>query len=73
MKLDAAVMPDLKIVAYSVDSNLKVRTDYGSNHGEGRVPIFDVKVWIQETSPGESQVLHIHYITDISWNLLIAC
>ena len=71
MKLDEAVMSELKIVADSVDPNLKVTTDYGSNHGDDRVPILDVKVWIQETSPGEWQILHTHYIKDVSSRMLM--
>ena len=53
--LDKLAMSEVKPLADSVDESLNVSTDCGSNHRDGKTPILDVKVWIEEVQPNVSK------------------
>ena len=44
-------LTEVKPLADSVDESLNVSTDCGSSHRDGKTPILDVKVWIEEVQP----------------------
>ena len=49
---DRSMMIKLKALADSIDPNLKATTDVGSNHEDGRLPILDLKVWMEGSISG---------------------
>ena len=66
---DQSMMARLKILADSIDPNLKATTDVGSNHDHRRMPILDLNVWIEET--GTFVIMHTHYIKEVSSRLVM--
>ena len=67
---DQLMMRKLKALADSIDPNLKATTDVGSNHEDGRLPILDLKVWIQSIS-GVYTIMHSHYIKEVASKLVM--
>ena len=61
----------MKEIADGIDPCIKVTTDCGLNHADGKVPILDVKVWIGVSSLGEVKVLHTHYMKDVSSRVMM--
>ena len=68
---DREVMQRMKEIADSIDPSIKVTTDCCSNHGDGKTPILDVKVWIGRSSKGVVKVLHTHYMKEVSSRLVM--
>ena len=63
---DRVVMERLKTLANTIDPCLKVTTDCCSNHEDRKVPILDVRVWIDKTSEDEWFILHSHYMKEVA-------
>ena len=40
--------------------------DYPSNYEDGKMPLLDLKVWIQEGDDGSSRIIHEFYSKDVS-------
>ena len=68
---DASVMKRVKLLAESIDENLKISTDCCSNHSDGRLPILDVKVWIGSDESGQTRIMHTHYMKEVSNRMVI--
>ena len=61
-----AVMVRVKAIAETIDENLKVTTDSGDEHADGKVPIMDLKVWIGRVGEDVVKVLHTHYMKEVA-------
>ena len=68
---DIAMMEKMKTIADSIDPSLTVTYDIGANHEDERMPILDLKVWIEEVSPQRYLMLHTHYTKEVSSKLVI--
>ena len=68
---DRSMMLKLKALADSIDPSLKATTDVGSNHEDGRLPILDLKVWIEESISGIYTIMHSHYIKEVASKLVM--
>ena len=60
-----------KQIAETIDSNLKVTTDTTTNYEDRRLPILDVKVWIGNDRNGDTRILHMHYLKDVTTRSVI--
>ena len=40
--------------------------DYPSNYEDGKMPLLDLKVWVQEGGDGSSRIVHEFYTKDVS-------
>ena len=60
------MMEKLKALANSIDPNLSVTYDFGLNHADERMPILDLKVWIEEVSKDRFMMLHTHYVKEVA-------
>ena len=54
---DRRTMQVIQSIANSIDESIRITFDVPSNHEDGRVPILDVKVRIDETN----RIEHIFY------------
>ena len=64
-------MEKIKQIAETIDSNLKVTTDTTTNYEDRRLPILDVKVLIGNDRNGDTRILHIHYLKDVTTRSVI--
>ena len=46
--------------------------DFLTNYPENRLPILDLKVWIEEVQPGVHKIITSHYIKDVSTRAVIS-
>ena len=56
----------IKKLAESIDDCIKVKTDECKNYCDGRMPILDLKVWIQECKDKERRIVYCHYMKDVA-------
>ena len=68
---DQVIMAQLKAIIGQIDPSIKVTTDCSSNHEDERLPILDVKVWVDDLEEGESKLLHSHYMKPVSSRMLM--
>ena len=59
---DARTMRVFKEIGDTIHPSIKLETDYPTNHEDGKVPILDLKIWVNE----EGVILHEHYMKPIS-------
>ena len=59
-------MKQVKLLADEIDPVLNVTIDYSSNHGDGRLPVLDLRVWIGENKEGVYKVLYSHYMKEVA-------
>jgi len=62
---DEITMTTFKDIAESVHNSIKLKVDYPSNYNDSKIPILDLKVWVEETCNG-ARVMYEHYEKDIS-------
>ena len=58
-----------KYVANNIHPSIEVEVDYPSLHKDDKIPILDVKVWVEERD-GCEVVLHEFYTKEISLKLV---
>ena len=70
---DRRVMKRVKDMADGIHPSIQVEIDCGYNHVErkGRLPVFDVEVWVGETEDGMLKILYSHYMKDVSSRLVM--
>ena len=67
---DELTMGVFKTLAESIHNSIKLKVDYPSNHEDGKIPILDLKMWIQETESG-NKIMYEHYEKDIASKAVI--
>ena len=55
-------MSILKQVGDSIHHSIKLETDYPTNHPDGKVPILDLKLWVDS----RGVIMHEHYMKPVS-------
>ena len=60
------IMIRVKRIADDVDPNLKVTTDNTADQVDGKLPVLDLKVWIDVNKNGIRKVLHTHYTKEVA-------
>ena len=71
---DKMTMSLIKQIGDSIHQSIVLEGDVPSNHADGKVPILDLKVWIEdiETENGiKRKIMHEYYSKDVSSKLLI--
>ena len=62
----------IKEIGESIHDSIKLEVDVPSNHGDQKLPILDLKVWIEKNETnGHYEIVHEHYIKDTASKLLI--
>ena len=51
--------------------SIKVTGDAPSNYKDNKLPILDLKVWIEEVNPGSYKIITSHYMKDVSTRAVI--
>ena len=59
-------MECVKTLADEIDPALSVTVDYSSKHRDGRLPVLDLRVWVNKNIEGINKVLHTHYMKDVA-------
>ena len=59
-------MERVKTLANEIDPALGVTVDYSSRHRDGRLPVLDLKVWVNKNIEGIYKVLHSHYMKEVA-------
>ena len=59
---DARTMKMFKDIGDTIHRSIKLEVDYPTNHEDGKVPILDLKIWVND----EGVVLYEHYMKPIS-------
>ena len=62
----------LRQIGNSIHSSIELETDVPSNHEDKKLPILDLKMWIESTRDGGSRIVHEFYIKDVASKLLIS-
>ena len=65
------VMKFIQMKANTIDKSIQVTYDHRSKYDDRRLPVLDVKVWIDLCKDGKYRLLHSHYIKDVSTRLVI--
>ena len=65
---DERWMNEVKHIGNMIHPSTTIKVDYPSNHNDNRMPILDLKVWIQNRNDGSSRsiVLHEFYRKEVS-------
>ena len=63
---DRDVMEKVRAIANTIHPKTKATCDYGSNYEDGKLPMLDIKIWIGESTSGESKIMYEHYMKDVS-------
>ena len=69
---DMGVADDLRTmliyqsVGNSIHSSIQLEIDCPSNHDDDKMPILDLKVWIEELQNGGSRIMHEFYMKSVS-------
>ena len=67
---DKRTMKLLQAIANSIHSSIRMTIDYPSNHPDGKVPMLDVKMWIEEKG-GRLQIIYEHYEKEMATKAVI--
>ena len=62
---DERTMEKLKEVGNSIHRSIQLEADYPSNYEDRKLPILDVKVWL-ETNNGVTKIKHEYYQKKVS-------
>ena len=66
VRTEKDTMERVKVLADAIDPALNVTVDYCSNHGDGRLPVLDLKVWIGVNEEGVNKVMYSHYMKEVA-------
>ncbi len=67
--IDRRTFEFLKTVGNDIHPSIQLEVDVPSNHTDGKLPILDLKVWIEEIQTDEGvkrKIVHEHYIKEIA-------
>ena len=67
---DRRTMDIVKAIGNSVHPSIQLEIDVPSNHPDNRMPILDLKVWI-EKKDGATKIVHEYYAKEVSSNAVI--
>ena len=62
---DKRTMEVIREIGNSIHPSIQLEVDYPSNHEDGKMPILDLKVWVQEID-GLHRIVHEFYSKDVS-------
>ena len=55
---DKRMVEVVKDIGNSIHPSIQFDVDYPSNYEDGKMPLLDLKVWIQEDDDGSSRIIH---------------
>ena len=67
---DERTMKLLQTIANTIHNSIRMTIDYPSKHAEGKVPMLDVRMWIDETE-GRRRILYEHYEKEMATKMVI--
>jgi hypothetical protein len=67
---DERTMKLLQTVANSIHPSIRMTIDYPSRYADGKVPMLDVKMWLEEVN-GRRVILYEHYVKEIATKMVI--
>ena len=65
----AAIMQEVKLIAETIHRSIQVTVDCPAYHEDRKVPILDLKVWLQSglgNGNGSTVLLHEYYYKDVA-------
>ena len=63
---DRRTMEVVRDIGNSIHPSIQLEVDYPSNYEDGKMPLLDLKVWVQEGNDGSSRIIHEFYTKDVS-------
>ena len=63
---DRKTMKVVRDIGNSIHPSIQLEVDYPSNYEDGKIPLLDLKVWIQEGNDGSSKIINEFYAKDVS-------
>ena len=63
---DRRTMEIVRDIGNSIHPSIQLEVDYPSNYEDGKMPLLDLKVWVQEGGDGSSRIVHEFYTKDVS-------
>ena len=67
---DLRTMLLFQIIGNDIHPSIQLEIDYPTKHADSRMPILDLKVWVEKTGKG-SKIIHEHYAKDVSSKMVI--
>ena len=67
---DERTMKLLQTIANTIHPSIRVTIDYPSKHSDGKVPMLDLKMWLEEWD-GTGRILYEHYEKEIATKRVI--
>ena len=67
---DEITMNLFKEVAETIHESIKLKVDYPSNYEDRKIPILNLKVWVEETDEG-TRIIYEHYEKEIASKMVI--
>ena len=61
---DKGTMEVIREIGNSIQPSMQLEVDYPSNHKDRKMPILDLKVWVQEID-GSHRIVHEFYSKDV--------
>ena len=68
---DEEIAKRISHIADTIDPSIKSTYDYGSKYTDGRLPMLDLKLWIDKDHNGTWRVMHTHFMKKVSLKYLI--
>ena len=70
-EIDEEIAKRISRIADTIDHSIKSTYDYGSKYTDGRLPMLDLKLWIDKDHNGTWKVMHTHFMKKVSSKYLI--
>ena len=67
---DKRTMEMVKQIGNEIHPSIQLEIDYPSNYEDNKMPILDLKAWV-ETKDGSTRIVHQHYAKDVSSNAVV--
>ena len=68
---DEEIARKISLIADTIDPSIKSTYDFGSKYADKRLPMLDLKMWIEKDRNGIWRIMHSHYMKEVSSKYLI--
>ena len=63
---DRKTMKVVRDIGNSIHPSIQLAVDYPCNYEDGKMPLLDLKVWVQEVDDGSSRIIQALYTKDVT-------
>ena len=69
--LDQLTMERLKQIGDSIHSSNKLEADFPSNHTDSKLPLLDIKMWVEKKENSKVRIMHEFFQKEVSSKLVV--